>query len=63
MNECTSVVGHFTGQEDAPVQFWAHCPMQHIQGYLRSYWTLPLGKYLPYIALVDAVVTFFGVKN
>jgi hypothetical protein len=30
--------------------------MQHVQGYLRSNWTPPLGKYSPHIVLLDAMV-------
>jgi hypothetical protein len=30
--------------------------MKNVQGYLRSYWTPPLGKYLPRIAPADAMV-------
>jgi hypothetical protein len=36
--------------------------MQHVQGYLRSHWMLPLGKYLPRIASPDAMVINFGKK-
>jgi hypothetical protein len=62
-NKCTFVLGRFDGHDNALVQFWVHCPMQHVQGYLRSHWTMPLGKYLPHIALADAMVINFGVKN
>jgi hypothetical protein len=37
--------------------------MQQVQGYLRSHWTPPLGKYLPRIAPADAMVIDFGLKN
>jgi hypothetical protein len=30
--------------------------MQHVQGYLRNHWMLPLGKYLPRITPADAMV-------
>jgi hypothetical protein len=56
-------VGHINGSDDAPVQFWAHSSMQHVQGYLRSHWTPPLGKNLPYISPADAMVINFEVKN
>ena len=62
-NKCTSIEGHFGGQDDAPVQCQAHRLMQHVQGYLRSHWTLPSGKYLTRIARADAVVINIGVKN
>ncbi len=62
-NKCASVVGHFDGHDDRMVQCRVHCPMKHVQGYLRSHWTPPLGKYLPRIAPVDAMDIDFGVKN
>jgi hypothetical protein len=37
--------------------------MKHVQGYLRSHWTPLLGEHLPRIALADAMVIDFGVKN
>ena len=39
------------------------CPMQHVQGYLRSHWTPPSGKYLSKIAPADAVVIDFWRKK
>jgi hypothetical protein len=32
--------GHFT-----PVRNRAHCPMEEVQSFNRSHWTLPSGKY------------------
>jgi hypothetical protein len=61
--KCTSFAGHFDGYDDAPVQCQAHCPMQHVQGYLRSHWTPPLGKYSPHIAPADAMVIDFWPKQ
>jgi hypothetical protein len=37
--------------------------MQHVQGYLRSHWTPQLGKYLPHIALADAMGIDFWSKK
>ena len=37
--------------------------MQHVQGYLRSHWTPPLGKYSPHIAPADAMVIDFWPKK
>jgi hypothetical protein len=37
--------------------------MKHNQGYLRSHWTLPLGKYFPHIAPADAMVIDFCPKK
>jgi hypothetical protein len=62
-NKCTSAVGHFDGHDGVPVQCQVHCPIQHVQGYLRSHWMPPLGKYFPCIAPVGAMVIDFGVKN
>jgi hypothetical protein len=63
MNKYTSIVGYFNGHDDAPVQFWARCLKQHVQGYVRSCWTPPLGKYLLCIAPADAMVINFGIKK
>jgi hypothetical protein len=56
-NKCTSVVGHFDGRGGAPGQYRQHCLMWHVQGYLRSHWTPPLGNYLLHIALAAARAT------
>jgi hypothetical protein len=53
-NKCTSIVGHYDDHSGAPGQYRWHCPMQHVQGYLGSHWTLPSGDYLLRIALVAA---------
>ncbi len=50
MNKCTSVVGRFDDHGSAPGKYRRHGLMRHVQGYLRSYWTLPLGNYLLRIA-------------
>jgi hypothetical protein len=60
-NKCNS--GHFDCHDNAPVQCQAHCLTQHVQGYLRSHWMPPLGKYSPRIAPADAMVINFVVKN
>jgi hypothetical protein len=49
-SKCTSIAGHFDGHVDPLKQFKWHLPMQHVQGYTRSHWTLPLGNYLLCIA-------------
>jgi hypothetical protein len=36
--------GFFDDHADAAVQWGAHCPMEHILGFTRSNWILPLGK-------------------
>jgi hypothetical protein len=47
---CSSVIGCFDGHGGPPVQYKAHCPMQHVQGYSGSHWTPALGNYLLCIA-------------
>ncbi len=56
-SKCTSIAAHFEGLADIPEQYRRHCPMWHVQGYLGSHWTLPLGNYLLCIALVAARAT------
>jgi hypothetical protein len=56
-NKCTSVVGYFDGHGGALGQYRWHRPMRHVQGYLRSHWTLPSGDYLLCIAPVAATAT------
>ncbi len=57
MNECTSSTGRFDGHGGAPEQYRRHCPMRHVQGYSRSYWTPALGNYLLPIAPAAARAT------
>ncbi len=56
-NKCTSVAGHFNGHAEALKQYMRHCPMQHVQGYTRSHWTLPSGNYSLRIAPAAARTT------
>jgi len=42
---CASIAGHFNGHAEALKQSMWHCPMQHVQGYIRSQRTLPSGDY------------------
>jgi hypothetical protein len=42
---CTHFAGHFDGRGGAPLQYRAHCLMKEAQGFTRSHWTPPLGKY------------------
>jgi hypothetical protein len=44
-SKCTSVAAHFEGLADAPERYRRHCLMRHVQGYLGSHWTPPLGNY------------------
>jgi hypothetical protein len=32
-NKCREITGNFDCHGDAAVQFWAHSPMDHIQGF------------------------------
>jgi len=56
-NECTSAVGYFDGHGGAPVQYEAHPPMQHDQGFTGSHWTPPSGDYSLRITPAAARVT------
>jgi hypothetical protein len=57
MNKGISSTGRFDGHGCAPVQYKAHHPMQHVQGYSRSYWTPASGNYLLRIAPAAARAT------
>jgi hypothetical protein len=57
MSKCTSSAGRFDGHGGAPVQYEAYCPMQHVQGFTKSYWMLPLGDYSLCITPAAARVT------
>ena len=56
-SECASVAGHLDGHAEALKQSMWHRPMQHIQGYIGSHWTLPSGDYLLRIAPAAAMAT------
>ena len=43
--ECASVTGYYDGYAKAMKWYMRHCPMQHVQGYTWSHWTLPFGNY------------------
>ncbi len=45
MKKCTNFAGYFDGHIGAPVGYRMHCPMEEVQGFERSHWTPPLGKY------------------
>jgi hypothetical protein len=55
--------GHFNDHAHVGVKYSTHCLMQHVQGYLRSHWTLPSGKYLHPIVPTATMVINFGMKN
>jgi len=56
-NKCTSVAGHYDGHAETLKQYMWHRPMQHVQGYSGSHWTLPSGDYSLLIASVATRVT------
>jgi hypothetical protein len=41
----TNLAGHFDGRGCAPVQYRTYCPMEKMQGFSRSHWMPPSGKY------------------
>ncbi len=43
--KCTLSAVCFDGHGGPPVQYKAHCPMQHFQGYSGSHWMPPPGNY------------------
>jgi hypothetical protein len=45
INKYTWKEGHFDGRGSAPVQYRAHRPMEEVQGFTRSHWMPPSGKY------------------
>ncbi len=45
MKKGTNFAGHLDGRGGALVQYHAHCPMKEVQGFGRSHWMPPLGKY------------------
>jgi hypothetical protein len=47
---CSSFVGHFDGHGSPPVQYEAHRPIKHVQGYFGSHWMPASGDYSLHIA-------------
>jgi hypothetical protein len=45
INKYTQKGGHVDGCGGAPVQYRAYRPMEEVQGFTRSHWMLPSGKY------------------
>jgi hypothetical protein len=54
--KCRQIAGNFDHHADAAVQCGVHRPMEHIQGFTRSPWMLPLGKCLCRIAPAAVMV-------
>jgi hypothetical protein len=57
VNKRPSVAGHFDGHGEALKRYMQHRPMQHVQGYTKSHWTLPSGNYSLRIASADTEAT------
>ncbi len=53
----TSVAGHSDGHAEVLTKFMRHRPMQHVQSYTGSHWTLPSGNSPLRIALAAARAT------
>jgi hypothetical protein len=45
INKYTYKAGRFDGRGNAPVGNRVHCLMEEVQGFTRSHWMLPSGKY------------------
>ena len=56
-SECVSVAGHVDGHAEVLKQSTWHRPMQHVQGFAGSHWTLLSGDYLLPIASAAAMAT------
>jgi hypothetical protein len=61
--KCREIAGDFDHHADAVVQCVAHHPMEHILGFTRSHWMLPLGEYLRRITTAAAMVDNFFVEH
>jgi hypothetical protein len=61
--KCTSFTGHFDGHADQVIQCHRHHPVWQGLGYSTFYWAPASGGYSTRIALTDAIVIDFGVKN
>jgi hypothetical protein len=57
VSTCSTAIGHFNGHGGPLVQYKAHRPMQHVQGYSRSHWMPASGNYLLRIAPAAARAT------
>jgi hypothetical protein len=55
--KCTLSAIRFDSHGNLPVQYKAHHPIQHVQGYSGSYWMPPLGDYSLRIAPAAARAT------
>jgi hypothetical protein len=46
-DKSTILASRFSGHGDAPVQYQAHHPMDEVQGYAGSHWSMHLGTCIP----------------
>jgi hypothetical protein len=60
--KCRESAGDFDHHADAAVRCGAHRPMEHIPGFTRSHWMLPLGKCLRCIA-PEATMVIEYIEN
>ena len=58
-----SNAGNFDHHAGIVIRCGAHCSMDHVLGFTKSYWMLLLCKRLHRIALVATKVISFGYKN
>jgi hypothetical protein len=61
--KCRQIAGGFNHHADVVVQYGAHCPMEHIYNFTRSYWMLPSSECLRRIARAAVMVGNFSVKH
>jgi len=59
IKKCRRIAGDFDCHADAAVQCGAHRLMEHIPGFTRSHWMLPLGECLSRIAPAAVMVNEF----
>ena len=57
--KCRRIPGDFDCHMDSAVQRRVHRLIQHVQGFTRSHWMLPSGKYLRRIAPAAIMVDEF----
>jgi hypothetical protein len=59
-NKCREIAGNFDRHADAAVQCGGHRPVEHIQGFTRSYSMLPLGNCRHLITQAATMVNNFS---
>ncbi len=61
--KCRQIDGNFDCHGNAVVRCRTHQPIEHIQGFIRSHWMLPLGEFLRCIAPAAAMVKEFELNT